>query len=184
MRKLMFGVLVWALPAFGQNQPMDLRTAAGCGPMQEQFSAKVDKTQHNVAEPEAGKALVYVIVQERPSPGNAMYIGNITTRVGVDGKWVGANYGESYISFSVQPGEHRVCSDWQSVMKSRQKLSGAADLVAEAGKTYFFRVELWTGVPPSGDREFHEEEVKLKAADASEGMLLVSKTGQSAWKKK
>jgi len=183
MHKIMIVVLMSAVPAFGQGQPVDVRSAAGCGPADEQFSVKVDKTQHKVTEPEAGKALVYVIVQERPRPGDALYIGNITTRVGLDGSWVGANYGESYISFLVEPGEHRVCSDWQSSLKGRQKLSGAADLSAEIGKTYFFKVELWSGAPSDG-RDFHEQDVRLKAVDTSEGMLLVSKAGQSAWKKR
>ena len=184
MHKLMIGVLVCAVPTFGQGQPIDVRAAAGCGPVHEQFSVKVDKAQHKVTEPEAGKAMVYVIVEEKPRPGNALYLGNITTRVGVDGSWAGANYGESYVSFAVEPGEHRVCSDWQSSVKSRQKLSAAAELTAEAGKIYFFRVELWSGAPIEGNKEFPEPDVRMKAVEKSEGMLLVSKTGQSTWKKK
>ena len=126
MRKIMWMVLVWALPAMGQSAPVDLREAAGCGPLKEQYRVKVDKTKHAVAQPEAGKALVYVIVEEYPRPQDWTYVGNITTRVGLDGNWVGANYGESYVSFAVEPGEHHLCTDWQSVLKSRQRLSASS----------------------------------------------------------
>jgi hypothetical protein len=178
--------ILWAVPAFGQNQPTDLRMAAGCGPASAQFSVKVNKSKHEIVQPEAGKSLVYVIVQEIPHPGQALYIGNITTRVGADGTWVGANYGESYISFQLEPGEHRICADWQSSRKSLQKLSSASDLTAEVGKTYYFVLELRTGVPMNGreDSVFPAANLKLKAVDGSEGMLLVSRTGQSNWELK
>jgi hypothetical protein len=182
----LLGGMLFACPVFGQNQPTDPRTAAGCGPARTQFRVKVDKAKHEIVRPESGKALVYVIVQERPHPGEVTYIGNITTRVGVDGTWMGANYGESYLTFHLEAGEHRVCTDWQSTQKSKQKLSSAADLVAEAGKTYYFLLELVTGVSLDSTKGsvFPSPELKLKAVDASEGMLLVSKTGQSNWELK
>ena len=74
-------------------------------------------------------------------------IGTVTTRVGLDGNWVGANHGQSYISFAAEPGEHRVCADWQSSLKGLQKPSGAANLTVEAGKTYYYRSDVtirWT----------------------------------------
>jgi len=187
MRKPLLLLLVSAVPAFGQSPTPDLRLAAGCGPAATKFHVKVDKSKHEVLQPADGKSLVYVIVQERPHPGEALYLGNITTRVGADGKWVGANYGESYVSFVLEPGDHRVCSDWQSIQQSRKKLSSAADLTAEAGKTYYFLLELWSGAPTTrtnGDSVFPPPELKLKAVDASEGTLLLSKAGQSAWKAK
>ena len=180
--------MLWVsvVPAFGQSPTTDLRMAAGCGPTKERFEVKVNKAKHEITQPEPGKSLVYVIVQERPHPGEALYIGNITTRVGADGKWLGANYGESHVSFALEPGEHRICSDWQSRVKSRQKLSGAADLTVEPGKIYYFLLELVSGAPINGTNGsvFPEPELKLKAVDRSEGMLLVSKAGQSTWKAK
>jgi hypothetical protein len=98
----------------------------------------------------------------------------------LNGNWVGANYGKSYLSFAVAPGEHHVCVDWQSSLKSRQKLSGAAELTAEAGKTYYFRAD----VVLTQATESHDERLSIKAVDAPEGMLLVSKSAQSAWKPK
>lgn len=184
MRTILWMVLVWALPAMGQSAPVDLQGAAGCGPLKEQYRVKLDKTKHAVGQPEAGKALVYVIVEEYPRPQDQTYIGNITTRVGLDGNWVGANYGESYVSFAADPGEHHLCTDWQSVHKSQQRLSDAVDLVAEAGKTYFYRVKLWSGNLESPQQPGHEADLKLMEMDVSQGMLMVSKTATSAWKKK
>jgi hypothetical protein len=181
MNRLRFGILILGLTAAttarAQNQPPDLRTEAGCGPMTTQFDVKTDKNQHSVAQPDSGKALVYVIVEEKRDP-QVMQIGDVTTRVGLDGNWVGANHGASYISFSVDPGAHRVCSDWQSKLKSIQKLSGAVDLTAEAGKTYFFRVQ---ATMPYGKLA---ADLKLRAIDDAEGLLLISKSPSSTWKAK
>ena len=98
MHRYMFLVLALALPSTGQDQSADLRSAAGCGPSQTQFDVKTDKHQHAVMHPEPGKALVYVIVEERRDP-HEQQIGDITTRVGLDGNWAGANHGQSYIIY-------------------------------------------------------------------------------------
>ncbi|HTB91213.1 MAG TPA: hypothetical protein VK728_00180 [Candidatus Sulfotelmatobacter sp.] len=176
MRKFMFLALLLAAPVFGQDQTADLRTAAGCGPNKTQFSVKTDPKQHSVTQPEPGKAVVYVIEQGKPEGGEV----KVTTRVGLDGNWVGANHGQSSLSFAVEPGEHHLCVDWQSSLKSRQKLSGAANLTAEAGKAYYFRTE----VVLTQATESHDERLSIKAVDAAEGILLVSKSVPSNWKMK
>jgi len=61
-------------------------------------------------------------------------------------------------------------------LKSRQKLSGAADLTAEAGKTYYFRTE----VVLSQATESHDERLSLRPVDAAEGLLLISKSAESS----
>lgn len=178
MKRFILLLSVCAIPAMAQDRSAELRAAAGCGPATTEFSARVDKNQHAVAQPEPGKALVYVIAQENPN--DSYNIGDITTRVGLDGTWIGANYGESYLSFSLAPGDHHVCVDWQSSLASRQQLSGAIELAAEAGKTYYFR----TWILPSGLTGGRREELWLKHVDSAEGLLLLSKAGQSAWKEK
>ncbi len=178
MKRFMLLLLVFAAPVIAQDRSADLRAAAGCGPAGTEFSVKVDKNQHFVAQPELGKALVYVIALENPE--DSYSIGDITTRVGLDGTWVGANYGESYLSFPLTPGQHHVCVDWQSSLASRQQLSGAAELTAEAGKTYYFR----TWILPSRLTGGPREGLQLKQVDSAEGLLLLSKAGQSAWKEK
>jgi hypothetical protein len=178
MKRFVLLLLVCAAPVIAQDQSADLRAAAGCGPAATEFSVKVDKNQHVVAQPQPGKALVYVIAQENPD--DSYNVGDVTTRVGLDGTWVGANYGESYLSFPLTPGEHRVCIDWQSSLASRQQLSRATEFTAEAGKTYYFR----TWILPSGLSGGRRERLWLKQVDSAEGLLLLSKAGQSTWKEK
>src|ERR1019366_1867895 len=57
------------------------------------------------------KALVYVI----QDIGSINCIGGcITTKIALDGAWVGANHHNSYFSFAVDPGERHLCANWQS----------------------------------------------------------------------
>jgi N-formylglutamate amidohydrolase len=61
-------------------------------------------------------------------------------------------------------------------MFATQKLSGAAPLNAEAGKTYYYRVVV--------DDNRQQPQLWVKAMDEPEGLLMVSKSGQSNWKVK
>jgi hypothetical protein len=105
-------------------------------------STKFDVTTEQKASPpslQEGKALVYVIeVFERPSN----QLAKPTTKVGLDGSWVGANRDNSYIAFPVEPGDHHLCVTWQSAFKSLSKKVGLASFSAEAGKTYYFRTRI------------------------------------------
>jgi len=66
----------------------------------------------------------------------------VTTRVGVDGAWVGANLGNSYFAYSVQPGEHHLCVDWQSNLGRLKQKVGLASLTAEAGRAYYYEIKV------------------------------------------
>src|SRR6266581_2141788 len=58
--------LLFAPSVFAQN---NAGAAYSCGPPNVQFDVKKDNSQHSIGQPEAGKALVYVIeVFQRP-PG-------------------------------------------------------------------------------------------------------------------
>jgi hypothetical protein len=82
---------------------------------------KADNTQHPASQPESGKALVYVFHEERQN---------------------NANHGKSYFFFTVDPGAHRLCANWQSKIKIYSRQSSAASFVAEAGKVYYFRAQV------------------------------------------
>ena len=143
------------------------------GPDKVQFDVTTDKKQHPEAKAkaEAGKAAVYVFEDERREP-NELF-GLVTTRIGVDGQWVGANHGKSYFFFSVDPGSHDLCANWQSSFKMYSKLVSAASLTAEAGKVYYFRavVEERTHTPTA---------VRIEAVDPAEGQLLVAGSALSS----
>ena len=48
-------------------------------------------------------------------------LGNTTTRVGLDGIWVGANHGKSYFFVLVNPGDHHLCVAQQTMLKTSSK---------------------------------------------------------------
>jgi hypothetical protein len=101
------------------------------------FKVLRDHQNHSAGQPESGKALVYLIQDDTqflswPRP---------TTRVGIDGTWVGATQSKSYFYVSVEPGEHRVCASWQSFVGADVAHSTAAvHLTAVAAHTYYFVV--------------------------------------------
>jgi hypothetical protein len=58
-----------------------------------------------------------------------------------------------------------------------RKLSGAVELDAEAGKIYYYRVVV-------ADEREKQAWLQVKRMDEAEGLLMVSKSGQSSWKVK
>jgi hypothetical protein len=159
-------VVLLTLPAFGQDQAAVDRAAAGCGPDKVQFDVKTDKHPQSEAQPEAGKALVYVFENEKRDR-DALPILNVTTRIGFDGQWVGANHGESYLFFSAAPGDHSLCASWQSSLSMYSKLASAASLTAEAGKVYYFQTKV-------DERNHHQPAVRLEPVDPAEAKLLLA----------
>ena len=115
---------------------------AACGPGKASFEVKLDETQHTLAEPEAGKALVYFV----QDVGAVNCLGGcFQTRIGLDGAWVGAVQHNSYFSASVEPGAHHVCASPQLhfVSTTSEKYASIrlafSHFTAEAGKVYYFR---------------------------------------------
>jgi hypothetical protein len=155
-----------ASPAFAQDKPADTAVAPGCGAEDSKYDVKTDKGQHPMTQPDAGKALVVFIEDDmdfgsHPKP---------TTRAGLDGGWVGATHGNSYFSFSVDPGEHHLCASWQKAVIVRQgHKAAAAHFTAEAGKVYYFRVK------NSWHRDLGTALIDFTPLDSDEGLLLASK---------
>src|SRR5580692_12493468 len=152
-------------PAFAQDQAAAARTAAGCGPSQSQFEVKLDDTLHLLAQPEEGKAIVYVFEDDFTGP---------TMRIGVDGSWVGATNSKSFLYFSLAPGEHSICTEWQSNVfkKTSERVGGAKSLTVEAGKVYYLRMTFEEVTKASG-------RIKLDLTDNAEGQFLLSSSALS-----
>jgi hypothetical protein len=164
--KTMLAVLLFALPVLAQNQATPAPSRGGCGPSEAQFDVKANRNQHPVAPPEAGKALVYVFEDMDNGP---------TMRVGLDGAWVGANKRKSYFFFSVDPGEHQVCTNWQSrASKAAAAMGSAITLKAEAGKVYYLRMQFY-------ERTEHDSNVKLEPVETAEGQFLISASAFSTF---
>jgi hypothetical protein len=170
--KTAFMILLFASSAFAQSPPAPTGTASApaCGPADFSFAVKSDGSSHPVSQPEPGKALVYFLQDDTaydsfPRP---------TLKWAVDGNWIGATHGDTYFYLSVAPGEHHLCTEWQSaVVVNASRESAAASFSAEAGQVYYFRAQdfYWRGVGVAS--------VKLGLADSDEALLLMSSFGFS-----
>ncbi len=130
--KAVFIALFFAVSAFAQTPSTALPPA--CGPGNVDFNLKLNKSQHTQAQPEAGKALIYFI----QSVNTDMLNPYTTTKLGIDGAWVGANKRDSWFAVSIEPGEHHLCASmWYSRLKQNLAL---AHLTAEPGKVYYYRL--------------------------------------------
>ncbi len=165
--KAIFLALVFAASAFAQDNPALAHAQAACGPLDVQFDAH-SSSAHVGVQPESGKALVYVAEDFRKAPGE---LGNPTIRVGVDGAWTGAVRANSYLFFSVAPGEHHLCTSWQSSLKRLSKLAAFAHFTAEPGKTYYFRARVTYSSYGHGAANMN---LDLEPVDADEGQFLVA----------
>jgi hypothetical protein len=166
---LAFLVLL-AASAVGQDKPTSKAVGPGCGRDNVKFEVKTDRSQHPLAKPEAGKALVYFLQDDtdylsRPRP---------TTRFGLDGTWVGATQSNAYFYLSVDPGEHHICAGWQTLVNvNTGGESAAAHFNADADGAYFFivRNHFLEKHGPAG--------MTLSPVDSDEAQLLMSKFGLS-----
>jgi hypothetical protein len=172
MKMLALSLLIMlAVPLFAQDQATAARTAAGCGSDNVQFDVKTDKRQHPQGQVAAGKALVYVFEAERSDAGT-LKIGAVTTRIGLDGQWVGANHGNTYFYFPVDPGDHSLCANWQSTLGRISKLASAVSLTAETGQVYYFLTKV-------DERSHDNPAVWMEAVDPAEAKLLIASASLS-----
>jgi hypothetical protein len=132
-----------------------------CPKVDVKFKTATDKKSHPTAEPSADKAVVYIV---RPT----MMGNKIQTKLGVDGKWVGANRGHNYFFLTLDPGEHYFCS------KAENKSVMA--LKVEAGKTYFVEQKIKMG--------FMKARNKLALISDEEGKKKLAKSHPSSWEEK
>lgn len=121
-------VLLLSCCSFGQDKAAISAAEAACGPREVQFNITADKSQHPTPTPENGKALIY-LVQENPG----------STRVGADGKWLGALQRGGYFSVSIGPGEHHLCAIAHIGFLSHVSLD---QLNVKAGETYYVLLHL------------------------------------------
>jgi hypothetical protein len=83
---------------------------------------------------------------------------------------MGATRANSYIAFSVDPGEHHLCTNWQSHLKRLSQEAAFAGFTAEAGKTYYFRARI--GYESDGNAT--SMTLDLDRVNADEGQYLVA----------
>jgi|HubBroStandDraft_6_1064221.scaffolds.fasta_scaffold28021_2 hypothetical protein len=165
--KAVLVVFVFAACAFAQDQSALASAESACGPNEVQFDTKTAQNE-TPTQPEAGKSLVYVVEVFDKVVGE---IGRPTLRVGLDGKWAGADKGNSYLSFAVDPGEHHLCANWQSRLKRLSKESAFTSFTADPGKTYYFRARITEHGGSGGASNFS---LDLEPVNGDEGKYLVA----------
>jgi len=159
---------LFAVSAFAQDQP----SQSACGPAATRFDTQT-VTQKSTAEAEVGKSQVYVIEVFDKVVGE---LSRPTLRVGVDGAWMGADKGNSYLSFAVNPGEHHLCASWQSRLRRFSREAAFAGFTAEPGKTYYFRARITEHGGSTGASTFS---LDLDLVNSDEGKYLVASSAFS-----
>ncbi|MGA2589946.1 MAG: hypothetical protein ABSH32_08540 [Bryobacteraceae bacterium] len=166
--RILFGVVIlcpWMSLAHAEERGAFPAAAVACGADDVEFDVKTDKSQHPTLQPEAGKAVVYVI---EDIPQQVSF--HITQRVGLDGAWVGANRERSYFAFSVDPGLHHLCASVHlGGFAAGPSTISLRRLTAETGRVYYFRVATY-------DRGFFPD---LQPVDEDEGQYLVETSAHS-----
>jgi hypothetical protein len=166
---MLFAVFCFAQTSFAQDSSPLAAAEAACGPQDAQFDARAAKTQaeQSPAQPAPGKSLVYVVEVFDKAQNQ---IAKPTLRVGLDGKWVGADKSNSYLAFSVDPGEHHLCTRWQSSWKRFSSKAAFASLTADPGRVYYFRARIIEGTGSNFALDFapvNEDEGKYLVASSA-----------------
>jgi hypothetical protein len=161
--RMLLAIFLFSAPVFAQGAP-SASAAAVCSNLPNTiFDVKTDTGEH-LAQPAAGKALVYFLQDDtnfiaRPRP---------TTRLAVDGAWVGATHSDSYFYFPVEPGEHHLCAIWQAGGLDPTAGAAAARFTARAGHSYYFRAQ-------NGSLKDGTKTIEFGRVDSDEAQLLINR---------
>jgi hypothetical protein len=161
-----------ALPLHAQNPDLVPHASPSCGPANAQFQVTTSNT-HTQPQIDPGKALIYLVEEQK-----FRAFRNVTVRVGLDGQWVGATRGDSYLYFPVDPGEHHLCVDFLSELLEPARQVALYGFTAQPGKTYYFRARTMASVSENGSRNIAILDLDLLNDD--QGKLLVANSPQSA----
>jgi hypothetical protein len=150
-----------------------------CGDDSVTFDVSTKKDQPPPPPPAEGKAQIVFIEDENAKLDSFRYA---NVRYGLDGAWVGANYGDSYFIIDVTPGVHHVCANvqasklWLGIFK---KAVDMATFTAEAGKVYYFSANM--KVTRSGD-DSRTFDFTFSPIDEEEGRYRVKAWKVATWK--
>jgi hypothetical protein len=112
-------------------------TPRACGPSTENFVVTIDKVPSPTEadpQPTPGKALAYLVQDDAYFDKSKKY--RPIVKWGVDGGWVGATRHRAYLAIQLDPGEHRVCAEWQVPHTiSVRATNGTIKFTAVAGRT-------------------------------------------------
>ena len=173
------GLMVVSALMQAQQVPSATSPMAACGDDKTSFSVSRGPVGDTAAAPTADMATVYVI--ELYNLSDKGKFNRPTVRQGLDGAWLGATQGFTYVSAAVKPGSHHLCSQWQSQFGRRSQQVSLYNFEAVAGKRYYFRVQII--VEGSGEGA-GPASIDLQPVSEDEGRFLVSEAAQSISKPK
>jgi hypothetical protein len=176
--KLVYMLLCASLLATAQARATVLPDA--CGDDKVKFEVKSEVSDPAPLPPPAeGKAqIVFIENVER----YGLYLTDPATRFGVDGKWAGANKGNSYFILSVDPGMHHLCANWQSSKDSESSKVSMASFTAAANRVYFFQVRILVRQDSQG--WVKERTFELTQLGEDDGRYQVKAGKLATWKSK
>ncbi len=153
----------------------DLSPTAACGDEKAQFDVSLGPRSSPVPAPAAGAARLYII--ELGDLSDKHRFGRPTVRQGLDGAWIGATQGFSFVRADVQPGDHHLCSRWQSHFSRLTSEISLNNFTAEAGRTYYFRLQIT--FQGSGGDAVGPPVIDLQPVSEDEGRFLVTEAAPS-----
>jgi hypothetical protein len=161
------GLTLGILPAAAQNAtPAANSPLAACGDDRTIFEVSRGEMKDRLDPPESGKATLYIV--EFYGLGDTGRMSRPLLKHGLDGEWIGATQGITYVSASIAPGEHHLCSMWQEHGNPWHSTS-LYNFHADAGKRYYFRALI-------DDKAYY---VDLQPVSDDEGRLVVSQAARS-----
>lgn len=123
-----------------ENAPSEKQAESACGDSHVNFKVARNPKDHPLAPEVNGKSQVYVI-EEYLFPQSVFgHFGapTPTIRIGMDGRWMGADQDNSYIFFPVDAGNHHLCIQWQSKLKRFSEEVSLTGFKADTGHATYF----------------------------------------------
>uniref|UniRef100_A0A7V4XUF6 Lipoprotein n=1 Tax=Acidobacterium capsulatum TaxID=33075 RepID=A0A7V4XUF6_9BACT len=139
---------------------------SSCGPMTAHPSVQLQASSKGLSPIPAGMARLVFVQQIGVCPHCGV------VRVGLDGKWIGANRGNSWFAATVRPGEQHVCVAWNAPFVRLTNRIHLTDLNAEPGKTYYLETTALTG-------KYQVNRVLLSKTTRDEADFLISNSKMS-----
>ncbi len=136
-------LVMLSVSAWGQNYWSIPEVSASCGPHDGTFDVHLESGVSSIKQAAKDEALVYVI---QDIPKVLHVLSAVTTRVGADGHWVGANESRSHFYFALKPGVHHVCVSGQWSKFTSLNSIALKRLVVSAGGVYYLRVRFLSRV--------------------------------------
>lgn len=129
------GWLLACAPAWA-SAAAPLSSGGGCGSGTAQFSVVTDSAVLGGA-PKADESRIVVY-----QAGQSVFSTPQIFRVGLDGAWSGALRDYSWQLFTVSPGVHHVCVEWESPEKKLSAETATAVVQAQAGETSYLELSI------------------------------------------